>query len=215
MTVISSYVAQVKPGRFQDALELLRRAAKPLESLGAHEVRVLRSATGETYGGLVMSLEFENNEAYGTWYDRVMADDEIVGLLARADSTDAPYVSQMVSLGQEIPIEGPKEHGPVVQVSISKPLPGRAPEAISLASRGAQLLGRQGARGCRLLWISSGGMQSGAFVFVSEFASTTAMGKTGDALMSDPEGLAFLTEVGSAGSPATMMSQDIYYELTL
>jgi hypothetical protein len=215
MTVISSFVAQVKPGRFQDALELLRRAAKPLESLGAHDVRILRSATGETYGGLVMSLEFENNETYGTWYDKIMADDEILGLLARADSADAPYVSQMVSLGQEIPIEGPKGHGPVVQVSISKPLPGRAQEAISLGSRGAEVLGRHGARGCRLLWISSGGIQSGAFVFVTEFASTSAMGKTGDALMSDPEGLAFLTEVGSASAPATMMSQDIYYEMTL
>jgi hypothetical protein len=121
----------------------------------------------------------------------------------------------MVSIGQEIPIEGPKEHGPVVQVSISKPLPGRAQEAISLGSRGAQVLGRHGARGCRLLWISSGGLQSGAFVFVTEFANTGAMGKTGDALMSDPEGLAFLTEVGGAGSPATMISQDIYYDIPL
>ena len=189
--------------------------AKPLESRGAHDVRVLRSATGETYGGVVMSLEFENNETYGTWYDKIMADDEIVALLARADSADSPYLSQMVSIGQEIPIEGPKEHGPVVQVSISKPLPGRAQEAINLGSRGAEVLGRHGARGCRLLWISSGGLQSGAFVFVTEFESTGAMGKTGDALMSNPEGVAFLTETGGAGSPATMISQDIYYEITL
>jgi hypothetical protein len=215
MTTISSYVAQVKPGRFQDASELLRRAAKPLESRGAHDVRVLRSNTGETYGGLVMSMEFENNEAYGTWYDKVMADDEIVAMIGQAESADSPYLNQMVSIGQEIPIEGPKEHGPVVQVSITRPLPGRAPEAINLGSRGAQVLGRHGARGCRLLWISSGGLQSGAFVFVTEFASTAAMGKAGDALMSDPEGLAFLTEVGGAGSPATMLSTDIYYEIPL
>jgi hypothetical protein len=215
MTTVSSYVAQARPGRFQDALELLRRAAKPLESRGAHDVRILRSNTGETYGGLVLSMEFENNEAYGIWYDKVMADDEIVAMIAQADGADSPYLNQMVSIGQEIPIEGPKEHGPVVQVSISKPLPGRAQEAISLASRASQLLSRHGARGCRLLWISSGGLQSGAFVFVAEFASTAVMGKTGDALMSDPDGIAFLTEVGSAGSPATMLSQDIYYDLPL
>jgi hypothetical protein len=50
---------------------------------------------------------------------------------------------------------------------------------------------------------------------VTEYASTAAMGKTGDALMSDPEGVAFLTEIGGADSPATMMSQDIYNEITL
>jgi hypothetical protein len=215
MTTISSYIAQVKPGRFQDALDLLRRAAKPLESHGAHEVRVLRSSTGETYGGLVMSMEFDSNESYGTWYDKVMADDEVVGMMAMADSADSPYINQMVSIGQEIPIEGPKEHGPVTQVSITKPFPGRTLEAINLGSRGAQVLARHGARGCRLLWISSGGLQSGAFVFITEFASTAAMGKTGDALMSDPEGLAFLTEVGSAGSPASMISTDIYYDIPL
>src|SRR6516165_6693789 len=100
MTTISSYVAQVKPGRFQDALELLRQAAKPLESHGAHDVRVLRSNTGETYGGLVLSLEFENNEKYGIWYDKVMADDEIVALIAQGDGADSPYSNQMVSIGQ-------------------------------------------------------------------------------------------------------------------
>jgi hypothetical protein len=215
MTTVSSYVAQVRPGRFQDAVELLRRSAKPLEGHGAHDVRVLRSNTGETYGGLVLSMEFESNEAYGTWYDKIMADDEVVAMIAVADSADSPYLNQMVSIGQEIPIQGPKEHGPVVQVSISRPLPGRAQDAINLGSRAAQVLGRNGARGCRLIWISSGGLQSGAFVFVTEFANTAAMGKAGDALMSDPEGIAFLNEVGGAGSPATMVTSDIYYDIPL
>ncbi len=205
---------QVKPGRFQDALELLRLAAKPLEARGARNVRLLRGASGETYGGLVMSMEFENNEAYGTWYDKIMADDEIVGLMARADSADSPYLSQMTSISQEIPIEGPSEHGRVAQVSISRALPGRGQEAINLASRAAQALGRHGARGCRLLWITSGGTQSGLFVFVAEYASTSAMGKSGDALMSDPAGLALLTDLYGAGSPIAVISQDNYDEMT-
>jgi hypothetical protein len=214
MTVVSSYVAQVKPGRFQDALELLRLAAKPLEARGAHNVRLLRAATGETYGGVVMSMEFENNEAYGTWYDKIMADDEIVGLLARADSADSPYLSQMTSISQEIPIEGPKERGRVVQVAVSRALPGRGQEVINLGSRSAQVLGRHGALGCRLLWITSGGLQSGLFVFVAEYASTAVMGKSGDALMSGPEGLAFLTDIYGAGSPITVISQGNYDEMT-
>jgi hypothetical protein len=213
MTVVSSYVAQVKAGRFQDALELLRLAAKPLEARGARNVRLLRAASGETYGGLVMSMEFENNEAYGTWYDKIMADDEIVGLIARADSADSPYLNQMTSISQEIPIEGPSEHGRVVQVSISRALPGRGQEAVNLASRAAQVLGRHGARGCRLLWITSGGIQAGLFVFVTEYASTAAMGKSGDSLMSS-EGLPLLTDLYGAGSPITVVSQDNYDEIT-
>src|SRR5436189_462854 len=95
MTVISTYIAQVKAGRFEDALDLSRRAAKPLERLGAHNVRVLRGvASAETYGSFVMTMEYENNEAYGDSYDRLMADDEMLSIMAQADSETSPHITQ-------------------------------------------------------------------------------------------------------------------------
>jgi hypothetical protein len=215
MTIYTSYVAQLKPGRLQDALELLSLAAKPLANHGAHNVRVIRSASGETNGAVVMSLEFDSNESFGTWYDNVMADDEIVGLLARSDSADSPYLSQTTAMNQVIPIEGPKDHGPVIQVTNFKPLPGRDQDAINLASRVAQLLGRHGAVGCSLLRITVGGLQSGNMVFVAEYASTAGMGKTTDALLNDPDGMALLAESYAAGSPVSMISRDNFFEIAL
>ena len=215
MTIATAYVAQLKPGRLQDALELLSLAVKPLANHGAHNVRVFRCGSGETYGAVVLSLEFDNNESHGTWYENIMADDEIAGIMARADSADSPYLSQTTTMNQVISIEGPKDHGPVIQVTFVKPLPGRDQDAIELASRVAQLLGRHGAVGCSLLRITVGGLQAGNLVFVAEYASFAGMGKATDALLNDPDGMALLAESYAAESPVSMISRDNFFEIAL
>jgi len=97
MTVISTYLGQVKPGRFDDAMEMSRRVAKPLERLGAHNIRVLRGAvSAEGYGSLVFTTEYESNELWGESTDRMMADDELVSVISQADGEASPYASQSI-----------------------------------------------------------------------------------------------------------------------
>jgi hypothetical protein len=215
MTVLSTFVGQLKPGRLEDAIAMTRQAAKSLERTGAKSVRLVRVATGEAYGALAVTVEYESNEAYGKGLDAIVVDDEIVTQLARIDSADSPYTSQTVSTSLEIPMGGPTGRGAVLQVIVSRAAPGRMQEAIDLGKRTAELVGRYGANGCRLFWLQSAGSQAGLLAIVFEYASNAAMGKSGDSFLSDPDGLALLRDVYGAGSPITIISTDVYNEIPL
>src|SRR5260370_38429263 len=112
MTVTSTFSAQVKPGRGEDALALCRSAAKPLERSGAKNVRLLRGAvSSESYGAIALTMEYDSGEAWGESYDRVMADDELLTLMGQANSEDSPYLTQALSTAEELPNDGPKGTG--------------------------------------------------------------------------------------------------------
>jgi len=215
MTVLSTFIGQVKPGRLEDAVAMTAQAAKPLEAHGARNVRLFRAATGEAYGALAISCEFDSNEAWGAATDAFAADDEIVSLIARGDGEQSPYSSQSISTSTEIPIGGPKGRGPILQAIISRAAPGKMQAAIDLGTRTAELVGRHGASGCRLLWLGNAGTQAGLFVLIIEYATNAALGKGADAFFADPDGLALMGLVYGVDSPVTIISEDIYTEIAL
>ena len=216
MTVISTYLAQVKPGRFEDALAMARAAAKPLERLGAHNIRVLRgAASAEAYGGFVMTMEYDTNETWGDSYDRIMADDEMVSIMAQADAENSPYSSQSIVTGIEIPLGSPVANGNVVDVTISKPLPGRFQDAIDLSVKVGALFTKLGAVGTRLFWMGAAGTQAGTLVLTSEYPNMKALGKSVDAFLSDADGRAVLDAAFGANPPSAILSQEIYQEIPL
>src|SRR5205823_3009713 len=78
MTVVSAYVGRLKPGQLDRAVELGSLAKKVLERHGARDTRMLGVALGaESYGSTVFSTEHESNQAFGVFYDKIMADDEL------------------------------------------------------------------------------------------------------------------------------------------
>ena len=216
MTVINTFMAQVKPGRFEEVLEMSRRAAKPLERLGAHNIRALRgAASAETYGGWVFTMEYENNEAYGESYDRIMADDEMVGIMAQTDAENSPLLSQSIVVGMEIPLGAPTGQGSVVQVTISKPLPGRFQDSIDLSVKVAALFTKQGAIGSRLFWMGAAGSQTNTLVLTAEYPNMKTLGKAADAFLADAAGQKILEDAFGTNAPVTVLSQEIYQEIQL
>jgi hypothetical protein len=216
MTVISTFLAQVKPGRFEDALEMSRQAAKPLERLGAHNIRVLRgAASAETYGNIVFTIEFDNNETWGEFYDRMIADDELVSILAQADGEASPYGSQGIVVGTEIPLGAPTGQGSVVQVTISKPLPGRMKDAIDLSVKVAAQFTKLGAVGSRLLWMGVAGLQTNTIVLTAEYTSMKALGKAADDFLVSTEGQGIIESAFGPTSPVVLLSQEVYQEIPL
>src|SRR4051812_8597920 len=209
MTVVTTYLAQLKPGRFEDALEMSRRAAKPLERLGAHNVRVLRGvASAETFGGFVMTMEYENNEAYGESYDRIMTDDEMLSVMAQADSETSPYSSQGIVVGMEIPLGCPAGQGNIVDVTISKPLPGRFQDCIDLSIKVGALFTKLGAVGGRLFWMGQAGSQANTLVLTTEYPNMKSAGKVADAFLADAKGQELLQDAFGANGPTTILSQE-------
>ena len=215
MTVVSSYVAQVKPGRAEEALALCRQAAKVVERLGGHNVRLLRGQSGETYGALVMSTEYDSEEAWGAGYDALMSDDELISLMSRAESADAPYLTQVVSSATEIPL-GKKaaKRGNVMTVTISRPNPGRFEDAIALGTKASRLFAKSGGSS-RLFSMGYAGTQTGTLVMTTEFKNMAALGKAGDDFMTDPKGQDVFALVTGTDSPVTLLSQDVFIEVPL
>ena len=216
MTVTTSFTAQVKPGRFEDAVSLLRTAAKPIERHGAQNVRAFRGAfSSESYGALLMVMEYADGEAWGAAYDKTMVDDELVSLIARSDSDSSPYASQAIATSTEIPIDGPKKTGKVMEVIITRANPGRFADAIELGSKVGALQGRLGASGVRLFWIGAAGTLSQALVLVTETPDMKTLGRITDAFLADPEGQKLMDSAFGANAAVTVISQEIYTEITL
>jgi len=216
MTVISTYLGQVKPGRFDDAMEMSRRVAKPLERLGAHNIRVLRGAvSAEGYGSLVFTTEYESNELWGESTDRMMADDELVSVISQADGEASPYASQSIVVGNEIPLGCATGQGNVVQVTISKPLPGRFQDCIDLSVKVGASFTKQGALGARLLWMGVAGSQTNTLVLTAEYPNMKALGKAADDFMGSKDGQAIMEAAFGPNAPTMILSQEIYQEIPL
>jgi len=216
MTVISSMISQVKPGRFDDAVALTRQVAKVVERHGATNVRYLRSTTGETRGQTVIALEFPSLAAWGAHVEKITADDEITSVIAQAARADGPFLSSSSAVGLEIPLDGiAAGQGNVILTSVSRPLPGRFEDAVDLATRTSAVLQRHGALGSRLIQQGIAGSQSSTLVLAAEFAGTAAMGAALDQFMADATGQELMSELSGASIPHTPLSTDIFSVIAL
>src|SRR5438105_8175377 len=138
MTVVSAYVGKLKPGQLDRAIELGQLAKKVLEKDGAKDVRMLGTALGaESYGSTVFSTEHENYAAFGAFYDRIMNDDELLSLMHQAEGPTSPYVMTMLTTAIELPLGRKRtaKHGRIVDVYISRSVPGRFEAGLAFANR--------------------------------------------------------------------------------
>jgi hypothetical protein len=215
VTVVSVFIAQPKPGRLEDALELNRAAKKVLERHGAKNQRILVGAvSGSAYGTIVNSCEFDDLEAWGTFYDGLMADEELVGIVAQAQGANSPYATQSISVANEIPL-GRKRgaNGNVLVTFMSAPVPGRLDAAIALSGQFFDLVERHGARNCRAFQQPANGVLPDVMVAVMEFDNMRAYGKAMSSVMSDPAGQSILEVTQGPDSPVKTLSTDIYTEI--
>ena len=75
MTVLLTTVSRARPGRRADVVAASTEARKLLERRGVSECRLAMAATaGEASGTFAFSLQFDSNEAYGTFADKAAED---------------------------------------------------------------------------------------------------------------------------------------------
>jgi hypothetical protein len=214
--VVTSFLAQIRPGGLERALDLTRRGAKPLERTGATSVRAFRTASGENYGNLLLAIEYPSMKAYGAGYDQIMKDDEIISVLATMDAADTPYTSQQaITVSTEIPIGAGNKRGPVLQATVARPLPGRFADAVALATKAGNLLVKSGASSARLFQTGIGGSLSMLLVTTAEYPNMATLGEATDKLMESKEGEALINDITGAKPVATIVSSDVFTELPL
>jgi hypothetical protein len=92
MAVVATATIQVKPDRWEEAVEQMRRATGFLEGHGAKNIRWLAGlVAGQQTGTIVISEEFDDFAAWGAFEDSVLAD---------------PQIGEMMSTGEASPISG-------------------------------------------------------------------------------------------------------------
>jgi hypothetical protein len=104
MTVLTTVMVTLKPGRFEDYLENMAKPAKPIvEGIGLRNYRVFAGFyAGEATGQVVVVNEADDFAAAGAATDKALADPRIVAMMRSSD--DGPVASQQMQQWIEIPL---------------------------------------------------------------------------------------------------------------
>ena len=105
MTVAQAFVGQVKPGKYDDALEMAQLAKKVLERHGAKHIRLMGAALGlESSSSLIFSTEFDTMQAYGKANDAWVTSPQGQAMGLVLNSSDAPVVMVSHEVFTELPL---------------------------------------------------------------------------------------------------------------
>ena len=187
--VLDSVVGRVKPGRMDDHLGTAIEVVKLFERLGAESPRLAMAvSTGEPAGTFTFSTEYPNAEAWGEVGDTINNDAEFQAFITRVSSPDAPSEILQFSTATEIPLrENNPAHGNIIEVHVTRPVPGKFKEGLAQATRVCELVEAHGATNARLFQLGFAGLGSGLQVISWECENLRTAGRLGDAWGTDPE----------------------------
>jgi len=187
--VLDTVVGRVKPGRMDDHLGMAVEVVKLFERLGAESPRLAMAiATGEPAGTFTFSSEYPNAEAWGEVGDAINSDAEFQAFITRVSSPNAPSEILQFNTATEIPLrENNPAHGNVIEVHVTRPVPGKFEEGLAQATRVCELAEAHGATNARLFQLGFAGMGSGLQMLSWECENLKTQGRISDAWGSDPE----------------------------
>jgi hypothetical protein len=216
--IVRSWNLRPRPGRYDDAIGLITEGVKMAERHGAGATRLTQAATaGPTTGLLVLTCEFENLTAYGTYVDGTSKDAEAQSFGHRVREAEAPFIYESTALLIEIDLQRPdakRDRGQVLDARFGRPLPGRWDDMLAFAREAFDLCDKHGAVGCRLFELNHAGEHSGWLCAVMEYNSMTEFGTAGDSWMAD-DAAQRLTAKMRADSPFEPISSGLFTEVAL
>lgn len=216
--IVRSWNLRPRPGRYDDAIGLITEGVKLADRHGADHVRLTQAATaGTTTGLLVLTCEFENLTAYGTYLDETMMDAEAQAYNHRIREAEAPFVYESTAVMAEIDLERtePKTgRGRVIDARFGRARQGRWDDTLSFARMAFDLCDRNGAVGCRLSELNHAGDHSGWLCASMEYESLMDFGRAGDAWMSSDEGRELTTHMRD-DSPFEPITSGLFTEVAI
>jgi hypothetical protein len=100
---VATGTIQVKPDRWEEFVEQMRRATPLLEGCGAKNVRWLAGlVAGRQTGTVVVTDEFDDFGAWGAYLDKVLADPQMQELMSTGD--DSPMSGFQTRLFVDVPL---------------------------------------------------------------------------------------------------------------
>jgi hypothetical protein len=168
------------------------------------------------YGSVLNSSEYDDLEAWGAFYDAVMADEELLRILAQVQGADTPFLAQSMQAVSEIPLgRGRGTNGKILAAYVSTPVPGRYEAALAFANQAYDVLERHGARNCRLFAGQANGVQPEMLVSTMDFDNMRSYGRALEAFSADPAGQKVMATTQSSDSPVRSLTTEIYTEVLI
>src|SRR4029450_7348413 len=101
--IVRSWNLRPRPGRYDDAIGLITEGVKLADRHGARDIRLTQAATaGVNTGLLVLTCEFDNLTAYGTYLDDTLVDSEALLYNHRIREAEAPFIYEATAVLVEI-----------------------------------------------------------------------------------------------------------------
>ena len=187
--VLDSVVGRVKPGRMEDHLAMGVEVVKLMDRLGAQNPRLAMAiASGEPAGTFTFSTEYESGEAWGEISDAINADAEFQAFIQRVSAPEAPSDILQFTTATEIALrENNATLGTVIEVHVTRPIPGKFEEGLAQATRVCELVEQNGATNARLWNMGYAGLGSGLQMMSWETADLKTQGRLQDAWERVPE----------------------------
>jgi hypothetical protein len=216
--IVRSWNLRPRQGRYDDAIGLVTEGAKLADRHGASGIRLTQAATaGPSTGLLVMTCEFDDMRAYGTYLDDTLADPEAQSYSHRIREAEAPFVYESSAVMVEIDLDRPggkTERGRVLDARMGRPRPGRWDDTLAFAREAFDLCEMHGAVGCRLFELAHAGPQSGVLCAVTKYNSMQDYGEGSDRMMADGNARRLMERMRK-DSPFEPVSSGLFTEVAI
>jgi hypothetical protein len=173
----------------EDHLAMGVEVVKLFDRLGAKNPRLAMAiASGEPAGTFTFSTEYETGEAWGEVADAINADAEFQAFIQRVSAPEAPSDILQFTTANEIPLrENNPALGNVIEVHVTRPLPGKFEDGLAQGTRVCELVEQHGATNARMWQMGYAGLGSGMSMLSWETPDLKTHGRLQDLWASDPE----------------------------
>jgi hypothetical protein len=105
MAVVNVTTLTVKPDRFEDYVDLVRKVKAITARNGGRNVRLLAAlVAGEVTGSLAFTYEADDFAAMGAMGDKLMADPEGLAVMSTLNTSSSPVAGYQSSYWVDVPL---------------------------------------------------------------------------------------------------------------
>jgi hypothetical protein len=211
------YGFRIKPGRFEDWRAMSREGEKLATRMGAGLLRsMLPMASGPETTVCYSTIDFTDGESWGRFLDKTATEIESQVFVDRMfGHLDSPAELIYTGVVTEVPlgsVPGDMPNGPVIEVFVTQPRPGRTLDAIAFGDDIAPLVLKEGARAVHLYVSGPAGSESGRHTFVIEHGDFASLGRMQDA-GTKPEWVDVMQRATAADAPFDMLQHSVMSEV--
>jgi hypothetical protein len=210
-------VSSIKPDRLEDAIESARQANKLVGRHGADGRLLIADLAGEQTGTGIFVIQLDSVELAADLVASLDGDSEFTEFRVNLGSSKSPIVPLSTSMSVEIPLPGdlPQGRGSVIEVHLTKPVPGRFEQSLAESAKAASLMGKAGAVNIQAFQMLYAGAQTGTLGMAVEWPDTRSQVLSSSIWATDPIGQELAAASMNGTLASTLLSSALYREIPL